>query len=150
MAWPNMVFDRTPADLVYGNPRGYLMPDTLNRIEDAIAFITECADSRAIPHAGVERQKDHWTRSDYFYLENWNLLKEQVMSVRTSGLRLVTTPVLYESQFEDGLSIEELNNVERILFDAKWIFDGMQNHERYTNTFSTGSVLQRQYVRAIT
>lgn len=90
-----------------------------------------------------------WRRNDYYLVGKFNQLKHDIMQIRASGLFYADTPELRDSQAGSLLGYQEMNNIERILYDAKQLLDGMNAVRRKLGTFSAGSSYQRQYIRSV-
>lgn len=90
-----------------------------------------------------------WRRNDYYLVGKFNQLKHDVMQIRASGLFYADTPELTDSAAGSLLGYQEMNNIERVLYDAKQLLDGMKAVQRKLDTFSAGSNYQRQYIRSV-
>lgn len=90
-----------------------------------------------------------WRRNDYYLVGTFNQLKHDIMQIRASGLFYADTPELTDSAAGSLLGYQEMNNIERVLYDAKQLLDGMKAVQRKLGTFSAGSNYQRQYIRSV-
>lgn len=90
-----------------------------------------------------------WRRNDYYLVGKFNQLKHDIMQIRASGLFYADTPELTDSAACSLLGYQEMNNIERVLYDAKQLLDGMKAVQRKLGTFSAGSNYQRQYIRSV-
>lgn len=90
-----------------------------------------------------------WRRNDYYLVGKFNQLKHDIMQIRASGLFYADTPELTDSSAGSLLGYQEMNNIERVLYDAKQLLDGMKAVQRKLGTFSAGSSYQRQYIRSV-
>lgn len=90
-----------------------------------------------------------WRRNDYYLIGRFNQLKHDIMQIRASGLFYADTPELTDSYAGAVLGYQEMNNIERVLYDAKQLLDGMKAVQRKLGTFSAGSNYQRQYIRSV-
>lgn len=90
-----------------------------------------------------------WRRNDYYLVGKFNQLKHDIMQIRASGLFYADTPELTDSVAGSLLGYQEMNNIERVLYDAKQLLDGMKAVQRKLGTFSAGSNYQRQYIRSV-
>ena len=149
MSWLAPVFDRVPADAVYGNPKGVLDYNVLNRIEGNVQYIVEEFTRRHISFVMPIRQKEVWYREDYIKVGQFNQIKDNVMYLRDTGYINTDAPILPISQKYDGLSTDNINDIERILFDLKQLNDSAIMRARIMGTFVLGGNYQRQYVRAV-
>lgn len=146
--WIDPVYDRAAANIVYGDSKGCLDAAVLNRIENNVQYITDAFIADHIPCV-TTRQKDEWSRTDYIKLTPFNAIKQNIMNIRNTGYCYTTTPTLSMSVAGALLSYQELNNMEKILFDAKQLLDGAKGMQRKLGTFSAGSSYQRQYIRSV-
>lgn len=90
-----------------------------------------------------------WRRNDYYLVGKFNQLKHDIMQIRASGLFYADTPELTDSAAGGLLGYQEMNNIERVLYDAKQLLDGMKAVQRKLGTFNAGSNYQRQYIRSV-
>lgn len=90
-----------------------------------------------------------WRRNDYYLVGKFNQLKHDIMQIRASGLFYADTPELTDSSGGGLLGYQEMNNIERVLYDAKQLLDGMKAVQRKLGTFNAGSNYQRQYIRSV-
>ena len=90
-----------------------------------------------------------WRRNDYYFVSKFNQLKHDIMQIRASGLFYADTPELADSSGGALLGYQEMNDIERVLYDAKQLLDGMKAVQRKLGTFSAGSNYQRQYIRSV-
>lgn len=90
-----------------------------------------------------------WRRNDYYLVGKFNQLKHDIMQIRASGLFYADTPELTDSSGGSLLGYQEMNNIERVLYDAKQLLDGMKAVQRKLGTFNAGSNYQRQYIRSV-
>lgn len=90
-----------------------------------------------------------WRRNDYYLVGKFNQLKHDIMQIRASGLFYADTPELTDSAAGSLLGYQEMNNIERVLYDAKQLLDGMKAVQRKLGTFRAGSNYQRQYIRSV-
>lgn len=90
-----------------------------------------------------------WRRNDYYLVGKFNQLKHDIMQIRASGLLYADTPELTDSAAGSLLGYQEMNNIERVLYDAKQLLDGMKAVQRKLGTFNAGSNYQRQYIRSV-
>lgn len=90
-----------------------------------------------------------WRRNDYYFMGRFNQLKHDIMQIRASGLFYADTPELTDSYVGAALGYQEMNNIERVLYDAKQLLDGMKAVQRKLGTFNAGSNYQRQYIRSV-
>ena len=90
-----------------------------------------------------------WRRNDYYLVGKFNQLKHDIMQIRASGLFYADTPELTDSVAGSLLGYQEMNNIERVLYDAKQLLDGMKAVQRKLGTFNAGSNYQRQYIRSV-
>ena len=90
-----------------------------------------------------------WRRNDYYLVGKFNQLKHDIMQIRASGLFYADTPELTDSAASSLLGYQEMNNIERVLYDAKQLLDGMKAVQRKLGTFNAGSNYQRQYIRSV-
>ena len=148
MEWITPVYDRVESDVVYGNPKGSLTPDTLNRLENNIAVLTEMLDALGSAQAGIIVREEPWTRNDYLLLREFNRIKQNILYIRRTGIIQAGTPTIELSAKFAGVTWQELNAMERILFDVHQLLKGVPNHQRYLGTFVCGKTVS-QYIRIV-
>lgn len=150
-SWINAVYDRTAADLVYGNSKGNLSYTDLNRIENNIEHLLEKYVANNIPCSispgGHER---NWTRSSYLRLSMFNTIKQEIMAIRATGYIRTNTPTLKNSVYGDSYSFQEINDMEKILADAKMIIDAVEaikKSQRVLGAFTLSQYDTNQKIR---
>ena len=65
VSWITPVFDRTLEDCVYGNPKGSLTVEVLQRIENNVLFIKQLFDELGISYNRDIQVKLDWHREEY-------------------------------------------------------------------------------------
>lgn len=112
-----------------------------------------CANGTSYPayyrYLCMYELNSQWRRNDYYLVGKFNQLKHDIMQIRASGLFYADTPELTDSSGGSLLGYQEMNNIERVLYDAKQLLDGMKAVQRKLGTFSAGSNYQRQYIRSV-
>lgn len=147
MSWITPVFDRTQTNVHYGDPKGSLTVEALNRIEGNVAFLAELFDQHHLPREPIDRQAQQWIRSNYIYLENFNAIKDNIMGLKKAHVHWADTPTLGQSTFGDGVTYGELNDMEKILYDIYVAFQGLGQRTRVLGTFRAGAPAL-QYIRS--
>jgi hypothetical protein len=123
-AWWQPVFDRTLDDCVYGNPKGSITFQTLNRIEADTEFLIQRFRQCWIWYdQNVFVQPAKWLRTLYFRISELNRIKQNIINIRKAKVVNIDTPMLTTGSAEDPQHYTTFNDMERILFD---IYDSLQ------------------------
>lgn len=148
MGWIAPVFDRTAANVRYGDPKGALTATVLNRVEGNVDFLEKAFDEAHLPHEPIARQSDNWVRANYFRLENFNTIKANIEGLKKSDLFWTSTPSLSASIFGAGITWQEMNDIEKILYDIHQAWLGLNKRTRVAGQFAAGGNTTRQFIRS--
>lgn len=145
--WLTPVTDRKATDCVYGNPKGCISAEFLNRIETNVTFIVDYFESLHIAHSAVDAEIDKWSRMLYLKISEFNRIQQNIINLRTAGIIRPSTPTIVKSNAEEIPTYVLLNSMEQILFDIKLLLDSVAYSERKLGTFTLGNNKLLQLIR---
>lgn len=121
-----LITNRTQEDLQNDTDRAYIAYTDLNRIGEAIAYLTE-----QLAAAGYEvstSPKTDWAITDIRDQANMNILQKDLQTIRDVLPAMATTPAVPAVKFD---SIINANEIEQILADAQVLIEGLMMQYRY-------------------
>ena len=121
-----LITDRTQADLENDTDRAYIAYTDLNRIGEAIAYLTE--QLAAAGYAVVTSPKTDWAITDIRDQVNMDILQRDLQTIRGALPAMAVTPAVPVVKFD---SIINANEIEKILADAQILIEGMMVQYRY-------------------
>ena len=138
VSWITPVFDRTLEDCVYGNPKGSLTVEVLQRIENNVLFIKQLFDELGISYNRDIQVKLDWHREEYLRISELRRIERNIQHLRESRLISQDTPELALSVANMPLLYTHLNDMERICFDLLENYDVVLHDRLYCGEFWCG------------
>lgn len=125
-----LIFDRTESDIIQDTDKAYIDYKDLNRIEEAVKYLSDILNNHK--YLNTVNVKTDWKISD--------LRKEQECQRIKQNYNILKNA--YDYKFDvpnfNWESIEEANNIEKILRDIYWIIKNMEKVFVYTGVAGTG------------
>lgn len=134
IGWTPPVYDRLQWDVDSGNSKGFLNYHDLNRIESNCKFLADTLRSYGYKITLVT--KTDWERTDFPYTTELERITANIGLILSGFYSLPSTPAL-----PTGLGVMyyyKLNDIEKVLFDIKSVFDSMIQSVRYSGMFFSG------------
>lgn len=133
---PPLIIDRTAEDVRLGNEKGVYGAVDLNRVGEAIVYITA-----RLKDSGNDisvSPKTDWTRKDIPTPAQMSHYLEQIQKVRDALAVYPTTPAV--STDMEGLTHTEANDIEKILLDVDQLITNMIAAYYYSGELYGGEV----------
>ena len=121
-----LITDRTSADLVNDTDRAYIAYTDLNRIGEAVEYLTE--QLTAAGYKVSTSFKKNWVITDIRDQANMDVLQRDLQILRDALPVMITTPSVPSVKFD---SIKNANEIEQILADVQTLIDGLMDQYRY-------------------
>ena len=121
-----LITDRTQKDLENDTDRAYIAYTDLNRIGEAISYLTE--QLTAVGYTVSTSPKTDWEVTDIRDQANMDILQKDLRTIREVLPAMATTPDVPVVKFD---SIRNANEIEKILADAQILIDGIIMQYRY-------------------
>lgn len=125
VAWIAPVIDRTLEDCVYGNPKGAITAETLNRIENNIQYLKEFFEEQNIAFDRNITTKLDWSREQYFRISDLRRIEQNIKRLRKSGLFRADTPDIKMSLANEQQIYTHYNDIEQIVLDLTEVYEIM-------------------------
>lgn len=129
-----LIFDRKQSDIANDTDKAYISYTDLNRVEEAITYLKQLL---AKYEYNFTTQEKKWLITDFRKNEDMARLKSNIDNLRNAYPYLASpitpNPIKYES-------IQEANDIERILYEINKLIEKMVYVFRYTNTFNLGGM----------
>lgn len=145
VAWIEPVIDRTLEDCVYGNPRGAIIAEVLNRIDNNVLYIKQVLDEY---NANYDRDivvDCNWEHKRYFRLADLQRIEKNVLHLRQSMLIEVDTPDFEVTEELEQQWYEHWNDIERIGVDILKVWERVLLDFLYCGEFWCGNNKDGQY-----
>ena len=121
-----LITDRTQRDLENDTDRAYIAYTDLNRIGEAIFYLTEqLAEAGYIVNTSP---KTDWKITDIRDQANMDIIQNDLQTIRAVLPVAKTTPVVPAIKFD---SIINANEIEQILADVQVLIEGIMMQYRY-------------------
>lgn len=124
-----LIYDRTQSDITNDTDKAYIDYADLNRIEEAISYLSDILNENNYKNRVNTRS---WSMSEMRKQEDCERIKQNYKILKNAFAYKFDIP-----EFEWG-SIEEANEIERILKDLSLFIDKMIYSFRYIGTFNSG------------
>ncbi len=121
-----LITDRTSTDLANDTDRAYIAYTDLNRIGEAVAYLTD-----QLVAAGYKVStsfKKNWVITDIRDQANMDVLQRDLQALRGVLPVMETTPSVDAVKFD---SIKNANDIEQLLADVQTLIEGMMEQYRY-------------------
>ena len=138
VSWITPVFDRTLEDCVYGNQKGALTVEVLQRIENNVLYLKELFDELGIAYNRDIQIKLDWKRTDYFRIADLRRIERNIKHLRASKLISEDTPDFTLSIANTPLLYSHLNDMEKICLDLERGYDVALKDRLYCGEFWCG------------
>lgn len=129
-----LIFDRKQSDIANDTDKAYISYTDLNRVEEAITYLKQLLAKYGYNFTTQEKK---WLITDFRKNEDMARLKSNIDNLRNAYPYLASpitpNPIKYES-------IQEANDIERILYEINKLIEKMVYVFRYTNTFNLGGM----------
>jgi len=132
-----LIYDRTETDLALETDKAFYNATDLNRVESATHFLESLLKLYSYYKGTLIIKKD-WKMSDFPTTEQMTRYLRNIRVLMDSYYLEPTTPPL-PSDMED-LTIEEANNIEKILHDIPIIVFKMVSQFYYSNEVYLGEI----------
>lgn len=147
--WITPVFDRVLEDCIYGNSKGCIDSETLNRIENNVQYLKELFDMHNIFYVKDITTVTTWTRTMYFRIDALNRIKSNILQLRASTVINTDTPNITLDQAEQPQLWNVWNDMERILFDIAAAFVRLDEDYLFCGEFVCGGTKDEQHYEGI-
>ncbi len=137
VAFPDMIYDRTLADVEAGNAKGFYNIADLNRVGQAVAWLGTAFNQYCYPV--VVTPKVDWLMTDFPNQSDMAVYLANITALITAYYVPVEIPSLPSGMA--GLDYEKANAIEKILADLKKLFDNMLVAFFYSGVFYAGEEL---------
>ena len=128
----NLIYDRTHQDLVGETDKAYISYTDLNRIEEAVAYLSGLLNKYA--YRNFTNNKTNWEIDEIRKQEDCDRIRENYSILKKAYAYKFELP---EFKWE---SIKEANDIERILYEINKLIEKMEAVFRYSNTFNSGGM----------
>jgi hypothetical protein len=125
-----LIYDRTQADIANDTDKAYISYMDLNRIEETVKYLSDILNKYG--YRNTTKNKINWTMSELRKQEDCERIKSNYEVLQKVYAYKFITP-----SFE-WMSIEEANNIERILKDISVFINKMIYSFKYVGTFNAG------------
>lgn len=136
--WITPVFDRTLADCVYGNQKGAITAEVLNRIENNVEYLRQLFEEYNISFNRDITTDTAWQRQRYFRISDLRRIELNVLKLRQSMLVEESTPTFTPSLEETFQIYTHYNDIERICQDLSVVFQRLTCDFLYCGEFWCG------------
>ena len=131
MSLPNLIFDRTQADVDNATLKGQYNPSDLNRVESWCEFLKD--ELNAVGYSISITTKTDWTNSDM-------RTAEQMERIR-GNIKAIMQGYYYMTNIEptaENFNWQKANNWEQILNEMYQLMFGMENVYVYSGVCNSG------------
>lgn len=126
----NLIYDRTYQDLVDGTDKAYISYTDLNRIEEAVAYLSDILNKYG--YSNSTNSKTNWGIEEIRKQEDCDRIRENYSILKKAYAYKFELP-----DFNWG-SIEEANRIEKILYDIDLLIKSMKKTFIYTGVSGLG------------
>ena len=134
MEW---IVDRTQADIMLGNGKGYYTYRDLNRVEQGVQELYLLAEKLDV-HLPISVKLD-WGQSNLFSVEHWPV--ESQLRRYMENVRMISNAFCAAVQLPntmENLTWEGANQIERALYQAEQQIQGILMTIRFSGEFFAG------------
>ena len=125
-----LIYDRTYQDLIDETDKAFISYTDLNRIEECVKYLSEILNRYSYNNSPVV--KTNWTIDKIRKQEDCDRIKRNYEILKNILSYNFTMPAF---KWE---SIQEANNIEKILKDMDWIIKGLEKTFVYTGVAKIG------------
>lgn len=104
------VYDRVPADCVYGNPKGCFDSKVFNRIEYNMRYLAYIVEQQG--YNPIHYDHDAVRRDFYLLTDTWNRLKQSTLNCKEFYVDSISFPPVSLSEPCELVDYIQINNVE--------------------------------------
>lgn len=126
-----LIFDRTQSDITNDTDKAYIDYKDLNRVEEAVEYLSNKLNE--YNYFNKVKTKE-WKIDEFRKQKECERIKENYKILKESFLYKFDIPEF------DWETIEEANDIEKILFDINVLINKMVFAFRYSNTFYSGGM----------
>lgn len=142
MTWEIPIVDRSLEDVIYAkanqnsvsNLKGALNISDLNRIESNTVYLHD--KLYALGYRCDVISHDDWTVSDLFYLTDMDRIRQNIINLVGCYYDFNDSPTIVLGNY--NLTVTDINDVEKVIFDINVILERMLQTFRYCGTFYAG------------
>lgn len=131
MSLPNLIFDRTQADVDNATLKGQYNADDLNRVEQWCEFLE--SELNAVGYSILITTKTDWTQLDQRTVEEMERIRTNIKALM-QGYYYITD--IYSNA--ENFDWQKANNWEQILNEIYWLMFGMENYYVYSGVCNSG------------
>lgn len=135
--FPQLIYDRTEADLAAGNEKSFYGISDLNRVGQAVSCLATAWNEASYP-VQVTTKTD-WTESDFPTTSAMAAYLQNIRNLIAAFYRPPEAPALPGSL--EKLNFERANAIEENLALLCQLFENMQNNYIYSGAYICGSDL---------
>ena len=142
-----LIFDRTQSDITNDTDKAYIDYGDLNRIEEAVQYLSNILNTYGYPN--TTNNKTDWNMAEFRKQEDCTRIKQNYIALKNAYVSKFTVP-----NFE-WQTIEEANNIEKILVDIEKIIKNMEQEFIYSGVSNSGQQrtwqqrFRRKYIKPI-
>lgn len=127
-----LIYDRKQEDLINETDKAYIAYTDLNRIEEAVKYLSNILNTYA--YRNITNTKTNWNISELRKQEDCDRIK--------SNYEVLKNAYAYKFEVPDfnWSTIEEANNIEKILVEINILIKKMESVFRYSNTFNSNGM----------
>lgn len=125
----SLIFDRTEQDLTNETEKAYISYLDLNRIEEAVKYLSDLLNKYG--YTNKTNNKTSWNMSELRTQAECERIKQNYQILKKSYAYKFDIPNF------NWNTIEEVNNIEKILFEINELIKKMEAVFRLSNTFNS-------------
>lgn len=127
-----LIHNRTQQDLINETDKAFISYLDLNRIESAVKYLSELLN--AYGYSNITTNKTDWRIYEIRKQEDCDRIKSNYEALKNAYACKFDVPAFNWS------TIQEANNIEKILADIEVLINKMEAVFRYSNTFNAGGM----------
>ncbi len=127
----NLIFDRTQLDIDNDTEKGQYTYTDLNRVEEWCRYLADILNGYNY-YVSIETKTD-WLESDYHYSQDLERIRKNVNRLKEAYFSFTQIPKNLEY-----MTIEQANDIEKILYEIDYILAGMENNFVYCGVAGCG------------
>lgn len=128
----SLIYDRTQQDLLNETDKAYISYIDLNRIEGAVKYLSDLLN--VYGYKNITTNKTEWKINEIRKQEDCDRIKFNYEVLKNAYAYKFNVPAFNWS------TIQEANNIEKILADIEILINKMEAVFRYSNTFNAGGM----------
>ena len=128
----SLIYDRTQQDLLNETDKAFISYLDLNRIENAVKYLSDLLNTYGYTNTTIN--KTDWSIDELRKQEDCDRIKTNYEALKNAYAYKFEVPAF------NWATIQEANNIEKILADIENMIDNMKTAFRYSNTFYAGEM----------